>query len=250
MQCDLQLARMIQTAFLPRTLPVVAGYEFFGFCETAREVGGDYYAYIPLPGGRLAVAVGDVAGKGVLASLLMAKLSGDIRFSMICEQGPAAICKLNDLLYEFTSPLDRFVTLAAVILDPATHAASLVSAGHRSPLLYCASTGELRAAIPRDVAGVPLGIVDGFPFTSYQITLAPGDSLVMFTDGVNGSMSATNVEFGMEGVERVLREAGSAGGGPKQLVECLVTALDEHDGGRPPLDDFTIVALGRLRGTS
>src|SRR5262249_33471678 len=83
MQRDLQLAKRVQEGSVPRNPPQMEGYEFFGFCEAAREVGGDYYGYIPLPGSRMAVAVGDVAGKGVAASLLMAKLSSDIRASML-----------------------------------------------------------------------------------------------------------------------------------------------------------------------
>jgi serine phosphatase RsbU (regulator of sigma subunit) len=246
LQRDLLLAKKVQESFLPSASPVVDGYEFFGFCEAAREVGGDYYGYIPLPGGRMAVAVGDVAGKGVAASLLMAKLSSDIRFSMLSEMEPAAaIRKLNDLLYEFTVKLDRFVTLAAVVLDPTTHTATMVSAGHSSPLLYRGSTSELKEAMPSDVAGVPLGIMDGFPYETYQITLTPGDSLVLFTDGVNESMSVGNVEFGMEGVARVLREAGKVG--PRQLVERLVAAVKHHAAGRDPHDDLTVVALGRRR---
>ncbi len=243
-QRDLQLAKKVQESFLPQSSPQVAGYEFFGFCEAAREVGGDYFGYIPLPGGRMAVAVGDVAGKGVSASLLMAKLSSDIRFSMLSESDPAAaICKLNNLLYEFTVQLDRFVTLAAVVLDPADHSAVMLSAGHNSPLLYRASNGEFREAMPKDAAGVPLGIVDGFPFESTRTTLAAGDSLLLFTDGVTDSLSTSNVVFGPEGVERVLRGAGQAG--PKQLVERLVAAVKQHATGRDPFDDLTVVALGR-----
>ncbi|MBY0227882.1 MAG: FHA domain-containing protein, partial [Gemmataceae bacterium] len=116
---DLALAKTVQGNFIPRANPTLPGYEFFGYYEAAREVGGDYYGYIPMPDGRLVVAVGDVAGKGVAASLIMAKLSSDIRFTMLSEADPsAAIAKLNDLLYEFTNPLDRFVTVVACIIDP------------------------------------------------------------------------------------------------------------------------------------
>src|SRR5262249_6603859 len=106
---DLELAKKVQKSFLPPREPKLAGYDFFGFSEPAKEVGGDYFGYIPLLDGKLVVAVGDVAGKGVPASLIMAKLSSDIRFSMLSEKDPAkAVAKLNDLLYEFTSSLDRF----------------------------------------------------------------------------------------------------------------------------------------------
>src|SRR5262249_25582013 len=128
-QRDLQLAKKVQWSFLPSGPPTLPGYEFFGFYEAAREVGGDYYGYIPTSGGRMAVAVGDVAGKGVSASLVMAKLSSDIRFCMLTETDPGkAVGKLNNLLCEFTSLMDRFVTLGAAVLDPTTHVCTLVSA--------------------------------------------------------------------------------------------------------------------------
>ena len=127
----------VQLSFLPSSLPKVAGYEFYAYYQPAQAVGGDYYGFIPLPQGRLAVALGDVAGKGISAALLMAKLSSDARFCFLAEPNPGqAVGKLNDLLYEFTSPMDRFVTLAAIVLDPARHVVTLVSAGHPSPQLW------------------------------------------------------------------------------------------------------------------
>ena len=134
---DLELAHQVQMSFLPRALPQVPGYEFFAHYEPALEVGGDYYGFIPLADGRLGVALGDVAGKGVPAALLMAKLSSDARFSFLTEPDLArAVTKLNDLLYEFTSQADRFVTLVAAVIDPERHVITLASAGHFSPLLY------------------------------------------------------------------------------------------------------------------
>jgi serine phosphatase RsbU (regulator of sigma subunit)/pSer/pThr/pTyr-binding forkhead associated (FHA) protein len=243
-QRDLELASRVQASFLPKAPPTVAGYEFFGFYESAREVGGDYYGYIPLPGGRMAVAIGDVAGKGVAASLLMAKLSSDIRFAMLTEPEPnKAIARLNDLLYEFTSQMDRFVTLAAVILDPSTHTATMVSGGHPSPLLFKPSTRELVPAMHRDVGGPPLGMLNELEFESCQITLGPGESLILYTDGVDESMNVKGEKFDMHGIERVIKDCGKAG--PKEMVERLVAAVHQHATGRPPHDDVTVVAFGR-----
>src|SRR5207244_5915454 len=104
---DLELAKHVQKSFLPKKLPVAPGYDFFAHYESAQEVGGDYYDFIPLPGGRLAVMIGDVAGKGVPAALLMAKVSSDSRFTMLTEAGPAeAVFKLNELMQE-AALLDR-----------------------------------------------------------------------------------------------------------------------------------------------
>jgi hypothetical protein len=166
---DLELAHQVQLSFLPRKLPDVPGYDFFAHYESVLEMGGDYHGFIPLNGGRLAVALGDVAGKGVPAALLMAKLSSDIRYALLTEADPGrAVSNLNDLLYEFTGQMDRFVTLAVAVLDPARHAVSLVNAGHVPPLLYRPGTGLLEA-MPKERAGVPLGILEGFAYE------APGE---------------------------------------------------------------------------
>ncbi len=241
---DLELASRIQRSFLPQSLPQVPGYEFAAHYESAEEVGGDYYGFIPLPGGRLAVALGDVAGKGVAAALLMAKLSSDTRFSVLMEPDPGrAVGKLNDLLYEFTSEADRFVTLAMAVLDPARHTAALVNAGHLSPRVYRQATGLFHEAVPKDKAGVPLGILQGYVFESYTVPLHPGDTLLMFTDGVTDSVSVQNTTFGTKGMEEALQGAEPASA--TAVVERLTKAVKQHAAGRAPHDDVTLVALGR-----
>src|SRR5262249_27844647 len=118
---EMELAREVQRSFLPLRPPDVAGYEFFAHYAAAQEVGGDYYDFIPLPPQRLAVIVGDVAGKGVPAALLMAKLSSDARFCMLTEpRAAAAISRLNASFHQ-AGLTERFVTLAVAVLDPATH---------------------------------------------------------------------------------------------------------------------------------
>ncbi|MFO0877528.1 MAG: SpoIIE family protein phosphatase [Gemmataceae bacterium] len=243
-QRDLALAKKVQESFLPRFPPKVEGYEFCGFYEAAREVGGDYYGYIPLNDGRWVCAVGDVAGKGVPASLIMAKLSSDIRFCTLAEPEPhRAIARLNDSLTEFTSPMDRFVTVVAVVLNPATHEATVVSGGHGSPLLYRSATGEVVNAIPDDVSGPPLGMMEGLDFGSHTLTLQPGESLVMFSDGLNESMNVKGDEFSMEMVQKVIKSVGKSG--PKEIVEKLVAAVKQHAAGREPHDDLTVAIVGR-----
>src|SRR5687767_11539425 len=113
---DLEFAREVQHGFLPLRLPEVPGYEFFAHYESAFEVGGDYYDFILLPQGRVGIVLGDVAGKGVVAALLMAKLSANAKFCMLTEPNPAtAITKLNSLMIS-SEIADRFVTLVAAVL--------------------------------------------------------------------------------------------------------------------------------------
>jgi len=160
LKLDLELAREVQRGFLPPQLPEVPGYEFFAYYESAYEIGGDYYDFIPLPGKRVAVMLGDVAGKGVTAALLMAKLSADARFCMLTEPDPgAAVTKLNSLMIQ-SGIADRFVTLVAAILDPGSHTVTLVNAGHPSPLIYHRATRTVAEAIGNEIAGFPLGVQD------------------------------------------------------------------------------------------
>ncbi len=241
---DLEQARGVQRIFLPSNLPKVAGYEFFAYYQPAQAVGGDYYGFIPLPQGRLAVALGDVAGKGISAALLMAKLSSDARFCFMAEPNPGkAVGKLNDLLYEFTSPMDRFVTFAAIVLDPARHVVTLVSAGHPSPQLWRKSNAALQDAMPKTTAGLPLGMVEGCAYDSCQITLQPGDNLILFSDGVTDSLDVRNNQFAMKGVQRVIQEAGAVSAAT--LGERLTKAVEQHATSREPHDDITLVCLGR-----
>ncbi len=242
---DLELAHQVQLSFLPRSLPQVPGYDFGAHYEPALEVGGDYYGFVPLPGGRLALAVGDVAGKGIPAALLMAKLSSDARFCLLTEPDPArAISKLNDLLCEFTGQMDRFVTLALAVLDPAEHGVTLVSAGHNSPLLVRKRKPGFEAALPTETAGPPLGVADGYAFESCTVTMEPGDSLLMFTDGVTEAHDRANRQFGTEGIQAALAAAGDSAPAEK-VVESLVRAVEAHASGRSPHDDVTLVAFGR-----
>src|SRR5262249_55356397 len=150
--------------FLPERPPRIAGYEFFQFYEPAYEVGGDYYDFIPLPGNRLAMMLGDVAGKGVAAALLMAKVSADARFCALTEPDPAAVVsRLNSLLLQ-SGPADRFVTLVAAVLNHAEHTVTLVNAGHPAPLLYRQATGKIEPAMDTDQVGLPLGVLPGFEY--------------------------------------------------------------------------------------
>jgi sigma-B regulation protein RsbU (phosphoserine phosphatase) len=241
---DLELAHQVQLSFLPRKLPEVASYEFFAHYEPALEVGGDYYGFVPLLNGGLAIAVGDVAGKGIPAALLMAKLSSDTRFCLLTEDDSArAVSTLNNLLYPHTSPLDRFVTLAACVLDPKTHTVTLVSAGHPPPMLYRKADGSLTDSMPKSVPGLPLGMMEDFDYESCQVTLQPGDALLFFSDGVPDAINTRNMPFGNEGIHAVLQAGGPMAA--RAFGERLVRAVKQHAAGRSQHDDITLVMLSR-----
>jgi phosphoserine phosphatase RsbU/P len=246
MKQQLELAHQIQLSFLPQGLPNVPGYEFFALYEPAQEVGGDYYGFVQLSPQhpRMAITLGDVAGKGIPAALLMAKLSSDTRFCLSGDMEPGkAIGLLNDLLYPHTSQMDRFVTLAAVILDSATHVATFVNAGHPSPLLIRKNAAAPVETTSRDVIGLPLGIIEGSVFESCQLQLDPGDCIVMFSDGVTEAMDKQNHQIDLKAVNTAVQEGLHA---PKALGERIAKIVKQHAAGRSQHDDITIVCFGRI----
>jgi serine phosphatase RsbU (regulator of sigma subunit) len=240
---DLALAQQVTLGFLPQRLPEVPGYAFFAECEPALEVGGDYYDFIPLPGQRLALMLGDVACKGVSAALLMAKLSSDVRLSLLTAADlPGAVARLNELLVGHVLQTDRFVTLTAGILDPAAHTLTLVSAGHPVPLVYRRATGGVEKALPSEAVGIPLGVQDGVGCEARTLRLEPGDCLVAFTDGITEAMSAAGQLFRWGGIVAALTA------GPESAADAgrrILDALHRHTGGQRQLDDLTILCVSR-----
>jgi serine phosphatase RsbU (regulator of sigma subunit) len=242
LKLDLELAREVQRGFLPLRLPEVSGYEYFAHYEPASEVGGDYYDFIPLPGQRMATLLGDVAGKGVAAALLMAKLGADARFCILTEAGPAAaVARLNSLMIR-SGIADRFVSLLAAVLDPASHTVTLVNAGHPSPLIYRRATCTVEEAISTEATGLPLGIDDGFEYTSCQVSLKPGDCLLAFTDGVTEAMDVNNVQLQTQGICAAVQGAAWS---PRGLGERVVKVVQEFAAGRSQHDDIALVGFGR-----
>ena len=239
---DLKLAHQVQMSFLPKKLPQAAGYDFFAHYESAQEVGGDYYDFIPMPDARMGIMIGDVAGKGVPAALLMAKVSADARISSLTEKTMGDVLyRLNESMQE-AGLLDRFVTLSAMMLDPKNHSVAMASAGHNPPIIYRKAQNKFEEATPRDLAGFPLGVADGIPYDAATVSLEPGDCVVQFTDGVPEARSREDVEFGQDRVFAALQ------GGPataKEMGLRLVNAVKQHALGRKPHDDVTVVCFGR-----
>ena len=202
---ELHLARQVQQSFLPDECPEIASYSFFDFYEPAQRVGGDYFDYVELPNNRVAVVLADVSGKGIAAALLMAKLSSEMRISLLTESCPAvAVGRVNASLASQGLD-DRFVTLVLALLDTSTHRLTLVNAGHMPPLLRHAS-GDVEE-VGEEATGIPLGIDEDFEYESTDFDLAAGDMLSMFTDGISEAMSPEGDLYGLERLrERVAQQ--------------------------------------------
>ncbi len=238
---DLVLARKVQEGLLPASPPRVKGYHFFDFYQAANQVGGDYYDYVPLSENRIAVVVGDVAGKGVSAALLMAKLAGDVRFLLASESDLAVAVRRINAAFARRSWEDRFVTFVAALLDPVRHQLSLVNAGHMPPLLRRAE-GEI-VEVGGDEAGLPLGVVDDFPYECSTYPLAAGDSLTIFTDGFSEAM---NAEGQLYGLARLRDQIASPTLTASGLGEQLLAGVRQFVAGHEQSDDMCLACFGRL----
>jgi phosphoserine phosphatase RsbU/P len=237
---EMAIARTVQQALLPDRMPLVAGYEFFAFYEAAQAVGGDYYDLIELPGGRIALAFGDVAGKGVPASLVMSRLSSAVRNIVEYVPDPAeAVVRINNHMCA-KAVEGRFVTFVLVILDPAQHTMSVVNAGHMSPLIRHASGAVVD--YDENSVGVPLGVVDDFPYQAVGRALDPGDCVVIYTDGVSEAMNAASELYT---IERLRELVANSSGRPAELGPAIREDVKAHAAGRPQNDDITLMVFGR-----
>lgn len=237
---DMEVAQQVQLALLPSKLPEVPGYDFFAYYQSAQEVGGDIYDFIPLPDGRLAVLLGDVTGKGVPAALVVAKFSVEARVCLETIADPAAAMdRLNGLMMRSPVP-EKFITLIVAVLDPRTHQLTLVNAGHPSPLLIRAS-GEVIEAASDDVSGWPIGVSEGMPYVAKEVPLAPGDRLLLYSDGV----SEAHREEEMLRLEGIRGAVGVSGKSANATGDRLIQAVRQHTAGHKQTDDITVVCFGR-----
>ncbi|MCA9132154.1 MAG: SpoIIE family protein phosphatase, partial [Planctomycetales bacterium] len=237
---DLELARSVQRAFLPARYPDPAGYEFYHYYLPADQIGGDYYDYIPLGDGRLAIVVADVVGHGVAAAMLMAKLSAETRFLLATQPDPAAaITQLNQHIADLG--VEKFVTLLCLVLDPPSGQIEIVNAGHMAPL-WLKIDGSVEQP-GQDAAGVPIGIIDGFQYELATIQITPGDRLILYTDGIHEAPSADDAMFGIERLQGLVR--GSQGS-LQAVGEAIIASVRQFTAGTQQADDMCLVAVGRL----
>ncbi|HEX6986105.1 MAG TPA: GAF domain-containing SpoIIE family protein phosphatase, partial [Planctomycetaceae bacterium] len=241
MQRELDFAMQVQLGFLPSHPPEVPGYEFFDYYEAAQRVGGDYFDYVELADGRVAVTVGDVAGKGVPAALLMARLFSSARYQLLTR--PTAGEALGALNTEIarTALGHRFITCLFAVLDPKTHTVTVANAGHMAPLIRDAA-GKV-APLGQKESGMPIGIARDQAFAEVVRPIGPGDTLLMYTDGVTEAMSPENELYGRERLVRLVR----SGRQPiRELIESVVADVARFAGDRPQRDDICLVGFRRL----
>lgn len=240
MREQVHLAVQVQEHLLPQSVPQIPGYDIAGKSIAAQEIGGDYFDFISMPDGRSAICLGDVSGKGLPASLLMANVQATIR--LLASFGISAaetMARANSLLYRSTSS-EKFVTFFFSILDPVNHTLAFCNAGHNPPLLFSASGhSNLRSS------GLVLGMIDRHPYLEGTVALTAGDVVVIYSDGITEAVDPADEEFGEERLLEVVRRQRHESSA--SMLSSIIAAVQQHCGKRSQYDDMTLVVVKRDR---
>jgi len=239
---DLEIARDIQRILLPSEAPAIDGFQISGINVPARLVSGDYFDYIRVDDERLGVAIADVSGKGVPASLIMAICRSVLRAEAARNPSPADVLrKVNRQLYPDIKE-DMFISMAYLILDHHRDSITLARAGHDAPLLY---KQQSQTVTPVKSPGMVVGIDSGNVFdrltVDFAISLERDDCLVLYTDGVTETLNAEEDEFGLDRVIQAVR--ASANDGAQAIVKKIIQDVRDFTGSLPQNDDITLIAI-------
>jgi serine phosphatase RsbU (regulator of sigma subunit)/pSer/pThr/pTyr-binding forkhead associated (FHA) protein len=237
---ELEQAAHIQMGLLPSKSPEVRGMDIAGGTLPCRTVGGDYYDYLPFPDGRIGVLIGDVAGKGMPASLLMSSLQA--RVKVLFEDGDDLAQKINRLNKHTAAscPDNRFITFFMTIVDPATGELVYTNAGHNPPLLV-RKNGTVEQL---QGGGIILGILGIAKYQDFRIRMDPGDTLVLYSDGVTEAVNPSDVDFGEDRLGELT--AALRGRPASEVVAKIQSEVAKFAAGAPQADDITVVVMRRL----
>jgi sigma-B regulation protein RsbU (phosphoserine phosphatase) len=235
---ELEIARNIQQSFLPDTTPIIEGAGVTALFLPARQVGGDFYDFIPISENNVGLVIADVSGKGVPAALFMALSRALMRANSLQDPRVShAVIQTNRLILECaTSGL--FVTLFYAIVDTQARRLKYVSAGHNPPILYKKKTGEIQLL---EADGIALGVLDDIELEEKEVSLEEGDIIVLYTDGVTEAMNVQDEEFGEERLIQVISDNHALSANElNHKIEDVVMAFA---GEAPQFDDFTLMVV-------
>jgi len=239
---EMDIAMGVQRSLLPTELPSADGWEFFASYDTAQAVGGDYYdAFFVEDGKKICLAFGDVAGKGVPASLVMSRIATVVTNVMtfvgdVCE----AVNRINNQMC--TRAVEgRFVTFVLCVIDIATGEMTIGIAGHM-PVMIRKTDGTV-VEFGEEIIGVPIGVMEGYPYEVMTRTIEPGETCVIYTDGVSEAMNPNNDLYGVDRLRELMK--ASTGGHADALGKVILADVRKFANGRPQNDDITIMVFGR-----
>lgn len=240
-ESELLFALEIQKNLLPKSVPNIEGFELFGKSIPSRHVGGDYFDYFLLPNNKLLVAIADVSGKGMPASLIMANFQAALRVLSTLDLHPIELIeKLNELVYNNTSA-DKFITFFFGILDIESSKFSYINAGHNPPFVVKSQNHEI---VKLCTGGLILGCLERYDnYELGEITLESGDLLCMYTDGITETQNDCNEEYGEEKLYDLVSQSNKL---PIDLIiEKTISSVTQFSHNNIQQDDLTIVVLGK-----
>ena len=236
---EIAIAREIQQRLLPNSFPELKDFDIYGLNIPSRQVGGDYFDCFLVHERRLVVAIGDVSGKGVGASLLMSNLHAGLHTLLQSGADIRTIVKrLNDLIYANTN-FDKFITFFYAEIDPAAKTMTYVNAGHNPPYIFHAD-GSFELL---EKGGLLLGMMPDVEYETGEVLLRPGDRLVTFTDGVTEAQAVNGDMYEEERLEELIARAVAQGMNIRQLADVLIKELEAFSHGAPQADDITMLGL-------
>ena len=240
LQNELDVASSIQQSILPTELPSESDYKMFGSMKSARNVGGDFFDVVRLPDRRVGLAIADVSDKGVPAALFMMSTRTLLKGAAIGAMNPGDVMEtVNELLCE-DNEASMFVTLLYGVYDPETGRLTYANGGHNPPLIV--HNDNTSTLLPQ-TDGLALGLLPGYEYQQNTITVAPGESLILYTDGVTEAMNADEEEFGVERLQQIFQDSYPQD--PGVITRLIFDAVDEFAGDTPQSDDVTCLTLCR-----
>ncbi len=239
---ELALAGQIQANFLPDTLPEVPGWQLAAMLDPARETSGDFYDVIPLPSGRLGILIADVADKGMGAALFMALSRTLIRtYAVEYDTQPELVFAAANRRILADTGASLFVTVFYGVLDTSSGELTYSNAGHNPPYLLSARDGNVIQELDR--TGVPLGILDGGIWQQRVVHLAPGDALLLYTDGITEAQNADEAFFDEDRLREVVR--ANLGHSARDIQDSVIAHVGAFVGDTPQFDDITMMVVVR-----
>jgi phosphoserine phosphatase RsbU/P len=234
-QSEMYFAHKVQQELFPQQLPQLGELEFAAICNPASGISGDYYDVFTLPNGHLAFAIADISGKGISAAILMANLQALLRVVSASAQTPAEVCnKVNDHLHQVTGD-SRFATMFYAEWNPETKAIKYVNAGHNPPFLLNGANKQIL-----DNGGIPLGVLPAYEYRMGEVSLSPGDLLVLYSDGITEAGVHSGEEFGVNRLESLVT---SLKDGPLAEIQAGVLDAVRKWTNAPPEDDVTLMLV-------
>jgi len=239
LQEEMRLAYEIQVDLLPKSQPVLSGYLIAGKSIPAKDVGGDYFDFIPTGDNRLAFCLGDISGKGIPAALLMANLQATLRGqTLLGNDCKSCVSFANEMLYHNSAP-NKFATLFYGIIDSSSNELNFCNGGHNNPF-YFSNDNKITLL---DKGGLIVGIMPGVPYEEDTIPFHPGDLLVIYSDGITEAMDNTEEEFGEQRlIDLILQNRNES---PFNLIEIIIKKIQEFSGNHSQMDDITLVIIKR-----